>query len=342
MDFKDYYKMLGINKDSDEKEVKSAFKKLAKQHHPDASTGSEEQFKKINEAYEVLKDKNKKSRYDYIYSNMKQTNPFDSKSQTFKQQKMYSNYNSFADFYKQKEQELREKQTKDKGQKQEKRTRTSSSNSKENKSDFFEMFFGKQKEEANKTNGSKSQANKESQAKPSKGEDFEMLIDLSLEDAYHGCMRKIEITVSSKNVRRLEVSIPPGVRNGTRIKVASEGKPGEHGGAAGDLYLLVRLTEHEQFWLDEDDVHSELTIEPQDAVLGCTKKIPTLEEIVEVVIPADTHNGRILRLRQKGLKNSQGEILGDHYIHIIIDIPSKLSPEEIKSYEYLRELSNKR
>lgn len=341
MDFKDYYKTLGVNKDSDEKEVKAAFKKLAKQHHPDASTGSEEQFKKISEAYEVLKDKNKKGRYDYIYSNMKQTNPFDSKSQTFKQQKMYSNYNSFADFYKQKEQELREKQTKDKGQQQEK-TRTSSSKDSQNKSDFFEMFFGKQKEEAEKANGSQNRSKTESAPKPVKGEDFEMLIDLSLEDAYHGCMRKIEITISSKNIRRLEVSIPPGVRNGTRIKVASEGKPGENGGAAGDLYLLVRLTEHEQFWLDEDDVHSELTIEPQEAVLGCTKKIPTLEHIVEVVIPTDTHNGRILRLRSKGLKNSQGEILGDHYVHIIIDIPSKLTTEEIKSYEYLRELSSKR
>ena len=168
-----------------------------------------------------------------------------------------------------------------------------------------------------------------------------MLIDLSLEDAYHGCMRKIEITAGNGNIRRLEVSIPPGVRNGTRIKVANEGKPGVNGGNNGDLYLLVRLAEHEQFWLDEDDVHSELTLEPHEAVLGSTKKIPTLEEIVELVIPPQTNNGRILRLREKGLKNSLGERLGDHYVHIIIDIPKKLSPDEIKSYEYLRELSNK-
>lgn len=336
MDFKDYYKTLGIDSKSSDKEIKSAFKKLAKQHHPDSSTGSEEEFKKINEAYEVLKDKDKRGRYDYIYSNMKGTSSrshqgFESRAQNYQNEKMYT---SFADFWKQKEQDLRERQARERGREQNQRQQQRTTKQ-EGKSDFFEMFFGAKQEEA------KKQSTSTEGKKAKRGEDFEMLIDLSLEDAYHGCIRKIEITTGNNNIRRLEVSIPPGVRNGTRIKVANEGKPGSNGGENGDLYLLVRLTEHDQFWLDEDDVHSELTIEPQEAVLGCNKKIPTLEEIVELVIPPQTHNGRILRLREKGLKNSLGEILGDHYVHIIIDIPKKLSPEEIKSYEYLKELSNK-
>ncbi len=337
MDFKDYYKTLGIKKDSDEKEVKDAFKKLAKKWHPDTEGGSEEKFKEINEAYEVLKDKTKRSRYDYLYSNMKNStnaNAFsDSKSQNFKQQKMYSNYSSFADFYKQKEQELREKST---------TTRASAQAPHDNPkkdesfSDFFEMFFGKQKEKA--TNPEQEAPKK----KPVRGEDFEMEIELSLEDAYHGCIRKIEITTANKQIRRLEVSIPSGVRTGTKIKVANEGKAGSNGGINGDLYLIVKLKEHDQFWIDGDDIHSEITIEPQEAVLGCTKKIPTLEEVVELVIPQNTNNGRILRLRDKGLKNSHGEVLGDHYVHISIDIPKKLTDEEITTYKYLRELADRR
>lgn len=336
MDFKDYYKTLGIKKDSDDKEIKDAYKKLAKKYHPDTEGGSEEKFKEINEAHEVLKDKTKRSRYDYMYSNMSNSsNAFSgSKSQNFKQQKMYSNYSSFADFYKQKEQELREKSTAAKAAEQ----ATSNNNHKKDESfsDFFEMFFGKQKEKV---------ANPEPEApkkKPLRGEDFEMEIELSLEDAYHGCIRKIEITNTGKQVRRLEVSIPSGVRTGTKIKVASEGKAGSNGGINGDLYLIVKLKEHDQFWIDGDDVHSEITIEPQEAVLGCTKKIPTLEEVVELVIPQNTNNGRILRLRDKGLKNSHGEVLGDHYVHISIDIPKKLTDEEITTYKYLRELADRR
>lgn len=335
MDFKDYYKTLGVKKDSDEKEVKDSFKKLAKKLHPDTEGGSEEKFKEINEAYEVLKDKTKRSRYDYLYSNMNSTsNAFSgNKSQNFKQQKMYSNYGSFADFYKQKEQELREQTATGKAA-----VDTASIHPKQDESfsDFFEMFFGKQKEKS-------PHAEKEApKARPVRGEDFEMDIELSLEDAYHGCIRKIEITTTAKQIRRLEVSIPAGVRNGTKIKVTNEGKPGVSGGTNGDLYLIVKLKEHAQFWIDGDDVHNEMTIEPQEAVLGCVKKITTLEDIVELVIPANTNNGRILRLREKGLKNSQGEILGDHYVHIAIDIPKTLTNEEITTYKYLRELADRR
>lgn len=341
MEFKDYYKTLGLKKDSDEKSIKDAFKKLAKKLHPDTEGGSEDKFKEINEAYEVLRDKDKRSRYDYLYANMQnaKTNSTETKTQSYKQQKMYSNYNSFADFYKQKEQELRERQAKE-------RTNpytdsTNKQKSDESFSDFFEMFFGKHKEKS-KTESKPQQEQSQNSSKSIRGADFEMEIELSLEDAYHGCIRKIEITNSANQIRRLEVSIPAGVRSGTKIKVSNEGKPGKNGGSNGDLYLSVKLKEHERFWLDADDVHSELTIEPQEAVLGCTKKIPTLEDIIELIIPANTYNGRVLRLRDKGLKNSHGESLGDHYVHVEIDIPKNLSTEEITTYKYLRELASKR
>lgn len=334
MDFKDYYKTLGVDREADDKAVKSAFKKLAKQYHPDSKTGSEEKFKELNEAYEVLKDKNKRSRYDYVYANMgPDSKPFVNKSQSFKQGKMYSNYSSFSEFYKQKERDLRARQAADKTTQQSK-TETKDEKIDGNFSDFFEMFFGKQKE--------KQEAAEKESSKPISGEDYEMEIELSLEDAYHGAIRKIEITGANKTIRRLEVSIPPGVRSGTKIKVASEGKPGKNGGRNGDLYLRVKIKDHDYFWLDGDDVHCEVKIEPHDAVLGCIKKIPTLEEIVELVIPPNTHNGRILRLRTKGLKNSRGEAVGDQYVHVIIDILDNLSKEELTTYKYLKELRDKR
>lgn len=323
MEFKDYYKTLGVASTADDKDIKASFKKLAKLYHPDAETGSEERFKEINEAYEVLKDKTKRSRYDYIYANhQKPKSNFNSKSQAFKQNKMYSDLGSFTEFYNQKPvQEAASEQPKKNPNRQE-----------SNFSDFFETFFGKQKQEAN----DKPPKN------PIKGEDYEMDIELSLEDAYHGAIRKIEITGNSNIPRRLEVSIPPGLRNGTKIKVANEGKLGKNGGSNGDLYLKVKLKEHDSFWLDGDDVHSNLILEPYQAMLGSTVKIPTLQDIVELVIPPNTHTDRILRLRTKGMRNSKGEILGDHYVHVKIDIPNNPNQEELKAYKYLKELGDKR
>ena len=332
MDFKDYYKTLGVDRDADEKAVKSAFKKLAKQYHPDSETGSEEKFKELNEAYEVLKDKTKRSRYDYVYANMgPDAKPYASRSQSFKQEKMYSNYDSFSEFYKQKERDLRARQAAEK--KTEAKPNPQEQKTDGNFSDFFEMFFGKQKEKQEK---------QEQKLQAQDGEDYEMEIELSLEDAYHGAMRKIEITGANKNIRRLEVSIPSGVRNGTKIKVTNEGKPGKHGGKNGDLYLKVKIRQHDYFWLEGDDVHCEIKIEPQDAVLGCTRRIPTLDEMVELVIPANTHNGRLLRLRTKGLKNPKGESTGDQYVHIVIDIDENLTKEELTTYKYLKELRERR
>jgi DnaJ-class molecular chaperone len=337
MDFKDYYKTLGVTRNVDEKDLKAAFKKLAKQYHPDSETGSEEKFKELSEAYEVLKDKTKRGKYDYLYSNLK--NPSyaqqDTRSQTYKQKKMYSDMSSFREnvnfdeYLKQKQKEFRENQNRNKGHHQKLKD-----DGVDKFSDFFEMFFGKYKEKTEAQNIKKPEAKR--------GEDFEMDIEMSLEDAYHGCLRKIEITGAGGAIRRLEVTIPQGVRTGNKIKVANEGKPGLNGGANGDLYLKVKLREHDQFWIEGDDVHSELKIQPHEAVLGCSKKIPTLEDIVELVIPPQTHNGRLLRLRSKGLKISKSETLGDHYVHVIIDIPKNLSEEEITSYKYIKELSEKK
>ncbi len=197
-------------------------------------------------------------------------------------------------------------------------------------SDFFEMLFGQYQEKA----GLKSKAEK-----PVKGEDYEMDIELSLEDAYHGAIRKIEITGGNKGVRRLEVTIPAGVRSGNRIKVPNEGKPGLNGAPNGDLYLKVKLKEHHVFKIEgEDDIHSEIELYPHEAVLGCPKKVPSLEGVIEIVIPPKTQNGKILRLKSKGLKNAKSKNTGDHYVHVIIKIPSEISQKEQDLYKQIQKL----
>lgn len=344
-EFKDYYKTLGLNKKAGDKEIKDAFKKLAKQHHPDTEHGSEDKFKELNEAYEVLRDKAKRDSYDYIYDHRTSFpngsggangagNGFNSKTQTFKQKKMYSDLNSFTEFYKEKEREHMQTRAQE-------RMRQQSKQDPNNFSDFFEMFFGKYKERTAAAAGADA-ASKPSANLP-RGEDFEMEIELSLEEAFHGCVRKIEISgAGQQSVRRLEVSIPAGVQNGTKIKVANEGKPGKNSAANGDLYLKVKLKQHEHFWLEDENVHSELVLLPHEAVLGATKKIPTLEDTVELVIPPNTHNGRILRLRSKGMKNPKTDTMSDHYVHVIVDIAASLTNEELTTYKYLRELHDRK
>ena len=189
------------------------------------------------------------------------------------------------------------------------------------------MLFGQQKEELKKSNESK------------RGDDYEMPIELSLEDTFHGSIRKIEISSSTQGTRRLEVSIPAGVIEGNKIKIANEGKPGSNGGANGDLYLIVKIKDHNDFQIEGDDVYSELELRAFEAVLGATKQINTIQGTVELVIPAQTQNNKSLRLRSKGLKRKDGSY-GDHFARISIVIPDTPSKEEVALYKELEKLSN--
>ena len=200
-------------------------------------------------------------------------------------------------------------------------------------SDFFETLFGQY---ANQT----KDINKEI-LEPQKGEDYEMPLELNLEDAYHGTNRKIEITGTSSKTRRLEVTIPAGVKDGTKIKISNEGKPGKNNGPKGDLYLVIKLIKHPLFWVEGSDIHQELEISPAEAVLGTVKKLATISEKLDITVPARAKNNLKLRLKGKGLvKNASKKEYGDHYIHIRINIPEKISEEEKKLYEELKKLED--
>ena len=281
-------------------------------------------FKEINEAYIVLKDPKKRKEYDAMkrvqagyQANF--NNDHMNRSRDFKQEKMYSNLGSFTN--------INLDDIKDK--------KTSSKSSGKNKgdsnfSDFFELLFGKHKEEQRKS-GSRAKV-------PISGDDFEMEVSLSLEDAHQGTIRKVEITRSNNATRRLEVTVPPGLREGNKIKVSNEGKPGLFGGANGDLYLIVRVKEHEYLRLEEDDIHSDLELRPAEAVLGSNKHVATVEGVVELVIPPKTQQGKTLRLRNKGMYNAKTKTRGDHYVHINIKIKDNYSDEELELFRKLKDI----
>ena len=255
--------------------------------------------------------------------------PFSSNSQAFKQQKMYSGFKSFSDFDKRATEKAEEGFAEHKKFTKKATPGNRKRNEDENGkfSDFFEMLFGQQKEELKKSNESK------------RGDDYEMPIELSLEDTFHGSIRKIEISSSTQGTRRLEVSIPAGVIEGNKIKIANEGKPGSNGGANGDLYLIVKIKDHNDFQIEGDDVYSELELRAFEAVLGATKQINTIQGTVELVIPAQTQNNKSLRLRSKGLKRKDGSY-GDHFARISIVIPDSPSKEEVALYKELEKLAN--
>ncbi len=323
VDFKDYYKTLGLSQSATDAEIKDSFKKLAKKFHPDSLTGDEAKFKEISEAYEVLKDKVKRAKYDsmfhykYNFENMVKT-----KSEAFKYKnaatKDTSGFSSLKETLRYAEEEL----SRAKPPRAKKETKFS---------DFFELLFGKQQEQ--------EAENKTKIQLPVRGDDYEMDIELSLEDAYSGCIRRVEITGADRKPRRLEVTIPASVRDANKIKVKGEGKPGQFGGPNGDLYLKVKLKEHPSYTVDGDDIHSEIELRPEEALLGKTKYVTTLEGVLELVIPPNTQAGKILRLRGKGLKSTKHEGYGDHYAHATIKIPENPSEEEMRLYQELMKLS---
>lgn len=313
MEFKDYYQILGVGTNASKAEIKSAYKKLAKQLHPDSSSGDEEKFKEINEAYEVLKDKEKRMRYDGM-AQYRSTFEEPTKKKGAKaygsSRAGFGGFSSFAS-----------------GHRKQKATDA-------NFSDFFEMLFGQQMKEAH---SKKDQASK----KPKRGEDYEMELKLDLEDAHFGTTSKIEITGSANKTRLLEVKIPAHVREGNKIKVSGEGKAGTNGGKKGDLYLVVKYKKHCMFDLDGDDIHSELKLLPHEAILGTVKQVPTLEGLIDLTIPAKTQSGKKLRIKSKGLKKSKAAEAGDHYIHVVLSLPQRVGKKEEELYEKIAEIHKK-
>jgi curved DNA-binding protein len=308
MDYKDYYQILGVPRDASEKDIKSAFRKLARQYHPDVNPGdkaAEEKFKSINEAYEVLSDAEKRKKYDAFGADWEryqqaggQPGGFDF-SQWRAQpgdgaqwEVRYGNPEDFADLFGQGEPY----------------------------SDFFSTLFGR---------GARART-----SGPRRGQDFEHPVRISFDEAFHGTRRIFQI-----DERRLEATLPAGVRTGSRVRLSGQGGPGAGGGPGGDLYLVIEVEPDTRFERRGDDLYSDVSVDFYRAVLGGEVRVPTPDGAVALRVPPRTQSGQTFRLRGKGMPVLGGAGRGDLYARIRIGLPEDLTDEEL---EGLRELARKR
>jgi len=309
--FRDYYETLGVSKTASEDEIKSAFRKLARKHHPDVAKdkkAAEEKFKQINEAYEVLSDPEKRQKYDQLGANWNQPGGFQSPPQWGGGQpggfRWGSGENGGVEF----------------------------EFGGTGFSDFFEQFFGGGR--GRSAFGGFGQRG----ATAERGSDVEADIMVTLEEALHGSTRQVSLRrAGSKKTETYQVKIPRGVREGQRIRLAGQGEAGERGGKSGDLFLRVRLARHPDFSVEGNDLVHEVKIAPWQAVLGDQLIVPTLEGSARLKLPPGTQGGQRFRLRERGLPGVSGQ-RGDLYVAVQISVPKKLSEREREIWNQLAQL----
>ena len=327
MEFKDYYATLGVTKGSTEKEIKQAFRKLTRKHHPDVNPGdkaAESKFKEINEAYEVLGDAAKRKKYDELGANWRAyeqaeraggPNPFAG------QWNANTGGGSAGGGFRTMTQEEMEEMFGDQNP----------------FSDFFTTFFGGGgfgQRESSARGGSRARARQ----RP--GRDVEHDIELSLEDAYNGATRRLSLKHDG-HARTVDVRIPAGVGDGSRVRIAGEGESGAGGAASGDLYLRVRLAAHPLFERKGRDLYVKAPLPVTTAVLGGEVEVPTISgKSVRLKIPALTQNGQVFRLKGYGMPAvGKSDEKGDAYARAEIQLPAQLTPEERTHYEALAKLN---
>ena len=313
--FRDYYETLGVPKTATEDEIRKAFRKLARQHHPDVSKDkatAEEKFKQINEAYEVLGDPEKRKKYDELGANWNQPGGFQPPPSWDAQQgggfHQYGGGDGGVEF----------------------------EFGGTGFSDFFEAFFGGGRGRSSGFGGSGGFGRRPTSAE--RGSDVEADIMVTLEEALRGSKRTVSLRRSSSNkVETYQVKIPRGVREGQRIRLAGQGEAGAGGGRSGDLFLRVRLERHPDFIVEGSDLIHEVRIEPSQAVLGSDLAVPTLEANVRLKLPAGTQPGQRFRLRGHGLPTTGGA-RGDLFVVPQIQIPKNLTEREREIWQQLSQL----
>ncbi|MGC4016989.1 MAG: J domain-containing protein [Luteolibacter sp.] len=306
--FQDYYETLGVARDAPPEEIKKAFRKLARIHHPDVAkdkTGAEEKFKEINEAYEVLGDPEKRKRYDELGANWNQPSGPPPPEGGFGGWSWEPDENGASFEF-----------------------------GGTGFSDFFERYFSG----AQGGFGRNAQSSRARGAHAQRGHDIEADILVSLEDALHGTQRSVTLRRPDGTADTFDIRIPAGLREGQRIRLAGKGGPGSGGAAAGDVYLGIRFARHPEFQVDGADLHYDLDLAPWEAVLGVEVKIPTLDDPAKLRVPPNTEAGTRLRLKGRGMtdKNKQR---GDLYAIVHIQIPEQSQPEEQELWKKLASIS---
>jgi curved DNA-binding protein len=314
VDFKDYYKVLGVGREASADEIQKAYRKLARKYHPDVSQekGGEAKFKEAAEAYEVLKDPEKRKKYDQFGAAWKQRGEGGPPPPGFEGFQGFDfGFGPGADF----------------GGDRAGETGFSS---------FFEMLFGQGAPGRGAQWASWGNEGRGGWARP--GANQEVVLSLPLEEALAGGVRELALSDGSGAPRKIKVNLPRGVRPGQRIRVPGKGEAGISGGPAGDLYLRVELLPHPRFRLEGRDLLTTVDVAPWEAALGGEAEIGTLDGAVRVRIPPGTSSGRRIRVKGKGFPAAQGEP-GDLYAELRIVVPEALSSTERELFESLRDRS---
>lgn len=299
MEYKDYYKILGVEKKAAETDIKKAYRKLAQKYHPDKNPNNksaQEKFKEINEAYEVLGDSQKRQKYDQLGSSYQQWQQHGGGQGGFDWSRYTRpgaggtrvEYGDLNDLF---------------------------GGSGGDFSDFFQTIFG----------GGGTEFGTRTQTRSKRGSDLEQPISITLEEAYNGAKRLIQ-----KDGRKIEANIPPGVNSGSRVRLRGEGQSGSGGAVAGNLYLLIEIAPHPAFERQGDDLYVDVPVELYTMLLGGEVRVPTLKgKDVILTIPPETANGKQFRLSGQGMPRMDNlSQKGDLYARVKVVLPQKLSDQQ--------------
>ena len=284
MKFKDYYAALEVPRDADAETIKKSYRRLARKYHPDVSSeeGAENRFKEISEAYDTLRDPEKRAAYDALG----QRRPGEDMQPPpdWREQFGAGGFEGFEDT---------------------------------DLADLLAALAARHGAQA---------------ARPRAGRDYDISAAISLEDAHRGTRMELQLQ-RPEGPQTLEVTVPPGVAAGQKLRLRGQGGKGVHGGPDGDIYVHLELLPHPRYRVQGKDLVFDLALAPWEAALGAHVRVPTLDGDVVVTVPPGTHSGRKLRLRGRGL--GTGSARGDLYALVAIDVPGKLSPREKELFEAL-------
>jgi len=316
MEFKDYYKILGVAQNADKKLIQQTFRQLARKHHPDVNPGNkdaEEKFKTINEAYQVLSDAKQRKKYDELRAQYLQWQQAGGQQQQdFDWQNWSTPQNAGASHA-------------GKGA----RVQYASPEDMEDifgsdspYSDFFTNIFGQAR---------KSGKGRASSPSPRRGRDVEYEVELTLEEAFHGAERSLEM-----DGHRFTAGIPAGVRTGSRVRLTGQGEAGQSGAPAGDLYLIIQILPNETFEREGDDLHMDVPLDIFTAIAGGEVRIPAIERPLTLTIPPRTNANRSFRIRGKGMPHQgDAKTRGDLFARVRLVLPDALTDQEVDSIRAL-------
>jgi DnaJ-class molecular chaperone len=289
MTSKDYYSILGVRRNASAKEIKQAYRRLARRYHPDVNPGdaaAEQKFKEISEAYTVLGNPEQRQKYDRFGHQAFTPGfeaPFTGGSgagfrgfQTGNFKDFFGNRGNFAEGF----------------------------------STLFEEFFGKGPQRAHTAT--------------TRGQDLEQTVEIGFEEAIRGTTTEVRVTRRDGSVEWLRVKIPPGVDTNSKVRLAGKGEAGAYGGPAGDLYIVTRVRPHAYFVRQGHDLLCEVPVTLAEAMLGARIEVPTIDGMTTMTLPAGTQNGRKFRLRSKGVPSLKGDGRGDQYVTVKVVLPETL------------------